>query len=156
MSTQAAGKSSGWDEDGRKVLCEHMRNQMFEYKGQKRLTTRSCPLVRRLQQICASSAGLSLVEVLVASAIIAIISVLLVFAFYTMGSVNVRAANITNADEQLSEDIAFGDEGAATSEGTLHLRSTDGTINIELDANFNTYTTEDGRSLQTFEYPQEP
>jgi prepilin-type N-terminal cleavage/methylation domain-containing protein len=124
------------------------------------LARRARQLAQRARRVCASTAGLSLVEVLVASAIIAIISVMLVFAFYTMGSVSMRAADITNADEQLSSDIAFDGEGADKTPGTgkitlvdedgLPITSESGEA-IEIPLNSNTYT-KDGQSLQTFDY----
>jgi prepilin-type N-terminal cleavage/methylation domain-containing protein len=119
-------------------------------------------LARRARQVCASTSGLSLVEVLVASAIIAIVSILLVVAFYTMGSVSMRAADITNADEQLSSDIAF-DEGTkeTSTDKTLEFVDQDNNpikdkngnpIEIEIPLNSNKYETDDGRNLWTFGY----
>ncbi|MDR0347570.1 MAG: prepilin-type N-terminal cleavage/methylation domain-containing protein [Coriobacteriales bacterium] len=104
---------------------------------------------QRLRGTCASTAGLSLVEVLVAAAIIAIVSVILVYAFYTMGSINVRASDITNADAALTSDIAFGTE-SDTDDGTLTLTDEQGNPITSIDLDINTFTTEDGRSLRTF------
>jgi prepilin-type N-terminal cleavage/methylation domain-containing protein len=134
-----------------------MQNQMSEQSAQKRprvtqaapaLATKNwaSPLPHRAQRLVTSTSGLSLVEVLVASAIIAIVSVLLVYAFYTMGSVSRRASDITNADETLSEDIALGTSVSPATPGTLQLGD------IEIDTLSNTYTTDDDRSLLTFEY----
>jgi type II secretory pathway component PulJ len=120
--------------------------------------TRIRTLARRARQIGRETAGLSLVETLVAAAIVAIISVMIVFAFYTMASVNKRATDITNDDEQLSSDIALnpdpedGTTKKESSDETLALETDGGDIDIELPSTFNTYTTEDGRSFFTFEY----
>jgi prepilin-type N-terminal cleavage/methylation domain-containing protein len=114
-----------------------------------------CPrtLVRRLRQTCAATAGMSLVEVLVAAAIVAIVSVMIVFAFYTMANVSKRASDITDADEQLSEDIALDDAATKSSaKGTVTLTPGTGGSGITLDSTFNTWETEDGRSFLTFEY----
>jgi hypothetical protein len=91
-----------------------------------------------------------LVEVLVASAIIAIVSILLVVAFYTMGSVSMRAANITNSDEQLSSDIALKPQSGGT-KSDITLKNTDG-INITIPLISNEYKTESGGSIWTFGY----
>jgi prepilin-type N-terminal cleavage/methylation domain-containing protein len=137
---------------------------MFEQRIGKRLARRARlagatqRLAQRARQVCASSSGMSLVEVLVASAIIAIVSVLLVVAFYTMGSVSMRAADITNADEQLSSDIALNPKGKGE-EGSITLKGEDGKPilgegeeHIEIPLNSNKYETQDGRSLWTFGY----
>jgi type II secretory pathway pseudopilin PulG len=91
------------------------------------------------------------VEVLVAAAIVAIISVMLVFAFYTMANVGRRASDITSADEELSEDIAL-DETAHKDAVSGELEFTINGKPFKLPSMFNTYTTEDGRSFSTFEY----
>jgi hypothetical protein len=139
---------------------------------------RECGPVRRARLVWAESCGLSLVEVLVAAALVAIVSITLVFAFCTMGSVGKRASDITGADEKLSEDIALdaggagdagaGDAGAeggaggagdAGAGGAAHRTTEDGEISFDvggetvaLPSLFTTYTTEDGRSLSTFKY----
>jgi hypothetical protein len=106
---------------------------------------------------------LSLVEVLVASAIIAIVSVLLVVAFYTMGSVSMRASDITNADKELTSNIAL-DEGTKETDPNGSIRLTDkngnpilgdGKDHIDIPLNSNKYKTDDGRSLWTFGYNNE-
>jgi hypothetical protein len=136
-----------------------MRNQVLRQRIKKRLTRMGLlarlegtagtarRLARRARRVCASTAGLSLVEVLVASAIIAIVSILLMVAFYTMGSVSMRASDITNADEELTSNIALepkteGEPGEITLEGT----------GITIPLTSNEYTTESGGSLWTFGY----
>jgi hypothetical protein len=88
---------------------------------------------------------------LVAAAIVAIISVMLVFAFYTMANVGRRASDITSADEELSEDIAL-DETARKEEVPGELSFEINGKEFKLPSVFNTYTTSDDRSFSTFEY----
>jgi hypothetical protein len=142
-----------------------MRNQVLRQRIRKRLTRLGLlarlegaagtarRLARRARRVCASTAGLSLVEVLVASAIIAIVSILLVVAFYTMGSVSMRASDITNADEELTSSIALtpGDS-KTTKPGEITL----GDTGITIPLTSNEYTTESGGSLWTFGYQGGP
>jgi hypothetical protein len=107
-------------------------------------------IARRIRRVCASSTGLSLVEVLVAAAIIAIVSVLLVYAFSTMANVGMRASEITDTDAKLTSDIELGTADSST-DGTIILKDENGTDLATLDSTFKTYTT-DERSLRTFEY----
>jgi prepilin-type N-terminal cleavage/methylation domain-containing protein len=107
-------------------------------------------LMCRTRRICASSAGLSLVEVLVAAAIIAIVSVLLVYAFSTMANISMRASEITDTDAALTSDIELGTAEDET-DGTIILKDAQGNDLVEFDSTFKTYTT-DERSLRTFEY----
>jgi prepilin-type N-terminal cleavage/methylation domain-containing protein len=106
-------------------------------------------IAQRIRRVCTSTSGLSLVEVLVAAAIVSIVSVLLVFAFYTMGAINKKASDLTNADEALSEEIALdGTKDSSSRDLKLNLGGTE----LDLGVTINTYTTDDGRSFTTFEY----
>jgi hypothetical protein len=115
-------------------------------------------IARQIRWICASTSGLSLVEVLVAAAIVSIVSVMLVFALYTMGAIGKRSTDVVTDDAALSEEIAFGDEPPDSSitgeEITLSLDG-GGTVTLP-KVTFKTYTTEDGRSFTVFEYVPEP
>jgi prepilin-type N-terminal cleavage/methylation domain-containing protein len=108
-------------------------------------------IVRQIRQICTSTSGLSLVEVLVASAIVAIVSGMLVFALYTMGAIGMRAADVVNADTALSEQIALDGEKEGSVDGNITLNPSSDDVAPQFNVTFNTYTI-NGRSFTTFEY----
>ncbi|MDR2587451.1 MAG: prepilin-type N-terminal cleavage/methylation domain-containing protein [Coriobacteriales bacterium] len=110
-------------------------------------------IAQHIRQVCTSTSGLSLVEVLVASAIVAIVSVMLVYALYTMGAIGKRATDVTTDDATLSEMIALDSEDLAASTSSSIILDPDSGGSITLPSvTFNTYTTEDGRSFTVFEY----
>lgn len=88
-----------------------------------------------------------------AAAIVSIVSVMLVFALYTMGAIGARATDVVADDATLSEQIALDDETLASSTPSDVTLNPEGSDNeLSLTFTFNTYTTSDGRSFTVFEY----
>ncbi|MDR3316299.1 MAG: prepilin-type N-terminal cleavage/methylation domain-containing protein [Coriobacteriales bacterium] len=89
--------------------------------------------------------GLSLIEVVVAAAILAVVSLLLVTFIYTAAGLTKRSAEIANSDEELTNAAATDPDSATSTGETLELGG------FSIDATMNTFSTNDG-SLSTFEY----
>jgi prepilin-type N-terminal cleavage/methylation domain-containing protein len=89
--------------------------------------------------------GLSLVEVVVSSAILAVVSLLLITFIYTAAGLTKRSADITHSDEELTNNVATDPDSATSVGKTLELGG------FKIDATMSTFSTDDG-SLSTFEY----
>lgn len=101
--------------------------------------------------------GFSLVEVIVASAILALIAIMMVSAFMTMTTVSQKTSDSKSSDSELEAAIAAETGGGgytkATAAGasTLSFISEGTTYNLPLDAN--KYSSDEtGSSFTVFEF----
>ncbi|MDR1713011.1 MAG: type II secretion system GspH family protein [Coriobacteriales bacterium] len=113
----------------------------------------------RLGAVLRSQRGLSLVEVLVAGAILAIVSVVMVSMLYTAVGVSKKSADLSAADQQLTSSAAQGTADATTDATTSGLSITlkgagESGEDITIDGlTLNTYHSDaggDNRELSTF------
>lgn len=100
-----------------------------------------------MQRILKNKNGMTLIEVVVAFAIIAVVSVVIIIGFRTMGSVLNEGGEVSRLDRKLEKDIAISSPSAVTSGAVLKI-SGDA---IAIDGNIKEYTIKDkdGES-QTF------
>jgi len=103
--------------------------------------------LKRGIQILRQRDGMSLVESIVAFAIIAIAAVTLVVGFTTISSTMMRGSQLDAADEALEEFIAKGEENPAT------LKTEEGALSFDgysIAGEVYIYTAEDGTSFRLF------
>jgi Tfp pilus assembly protein PilV len=93
-----------------------------------------------------SQAGLSLVETIVAAAIVAVTALILVSFIYTLTGVGKRSTDLSNADAELTETIAL-DPSAATVSTPMPITLNGATI----DTTHNTYEVQ-SEQFSTFGY----
>jgi prepilin-type N-terminal cleavage/methylation domain-containing protein len=65
-----------------------------------------------------SKTGMTLVEVMVAFAMIAIVSLVVVFGFHTMSGVSLKGSKINNADQEM-ESVIAQDAGSYATEAAI-------------------------------------
>jgi predicted kinase len=107
-------------------------------------------LKEKCKRALGSKAGLSLVETIVAAAIVAIAALILVSFVYTLTGVSKRSADISEADAKLTETIALEPGDANTSTG-MKIDLGDG---IEINTDHNTFIDKNGGGeFSTFSYP---
>jgi Tfp pilus assembly protein PilV len=97
------------------------------------------------------TAGLSLIETVVAAAIIAIAALTMIVAFTTMGNVNLRSEQLNSQTQNLEYDISNGVESTYSERGALEFTLEDGT-KYSIEGEYTTYTDEDS-SFMLFEEP---
>jgi prepilin-type N-terminal cleavage/methylation domain-containing protein len=97
-----------------------------------------------------SKKGMTLVEVIVAFAMLSIVTVILVVGFRAMSSVTLRGDELSNADQELERMIAAEDTGSYTTEAAVQglAFSTDQT-NYLIPGTVRVYT-EDGKTFRVF------
>lgn len=94
--------------------------------------------------------GMTLVEVVVAFAIISIVSVVIVIGFRTMGGVLHEGSSVSRLDQQLEKDIATSSGTAIKTEASLDVENASGEA-IELKGQVKEYTvTDENGDKQTF------
>ena len=105
---------------------------------------------RRGNPLLQPQAGLSLVETIVAGAIVAIAALLLVSFTLTLSGISQRSAEVSQADASLTMNIALNPENMTST------RSMSITIgNSTISTSHHSYQSS-GRSLSTFELPSTP
>jgi prepilin-type N-terminal cleavage/methylation domain-containing protein len=91
---------------------------------------------------------MTLVEVMVAMAIIAVVAVIFVSGFYTMSGVTAEGARMTGADEDVERSIASG--GAPDESSALELTLSGGAIGSpNISGHVREYSA-DGQSFRVF------
>ncbi|MDR1185227.1 MAG: hypothetical protein LBK67_10610 [Coriobacteriales bacterium] len=106
-------------------------------------------LREKCKRVLGSKAGISLIETIVAAAIVAIAALILVSFVYTLTGMSKRSADISAADAELTEMIAL-DPGTVDSYADMDV--TLGDTDITIDTTRNIYETENGE-FSTFSYP---
>jgi prepilin-type N-terminal cleavage/methylation domain-containing protein len=101
-----------------------------------------------LKKALSSRAGLSLIETLVAAAIVAIAALILVSFVYTLTGVSKRSADLSEADAKLTETIALDPDDPDADSNPMDITLNGVTINTTR----NTYEIDIGE-FSTFSYP---
>jgi Tfp pilus assembly protein PilV len=106
---------------------------------------------RGVERAVRPTAGMSLIEAVVAGALVAVAALVLVSLTYTLMGMGRRNAETLQAQAALSETVSL-DPGATVRPPeplTVTLDSGTGTGTFDIDATHNTYEV-DGRQLSTF------
>ena len=100
-------------------------------------------------------AGMTLIETIVAFAIIAIITVVAVMGFNTIASVGSKAWDMNAADQHMEALIAGGASGASSAENitlVISAGAEEGPVQIEIPGKILTYeNNKNGRTLEVFQ-----
>jgi Tfp pilus assembly protein PilV len=100
----------------------------------------------KIRDLLNSKTGLSLVETVVAAAIMAIAALILVSFIYTLTGMGKRSEDLSGADAELTEAIAL-DPSSATDSAPMSI-----TLNgMAISTTHNTYEVENGQ-FSTFDY----
>jgi prepilin-type N-terminal cleavage/methylation domain-containing protein len=97
-----------------------------------------------------SKKGMTLVEVMVAFAMLAIVTVIIVVGFRAMSSVTLKGDELSNADQELERMIASDDTGSYTTEAAVQgLAFSADQTNYLIPGTVRVYT-EDGKTFRVF------
>jgi prepilin-type N-terminal cleavage/methylation domain-containing protein len=111
---------------------------------------RGTAMAGKTKRILRSKTGFSLIETIVAAAILAVAALILVSFVYTLAGVGKRSTDLSEADAELTEAIALHPNNAESSSGMdIALGST------SIATMHNTYTTDNGQ-FSTFDYEGTP
>jgi Tfp pilus assembly protein PilV len=107
-----------------------------------------------------ATAGLSLIETIVAAAIIAIAALTMILAFTTMGNINLKSAQLNTDTEGLEAGISsdlLEDNQVEKDSEEGELSFTVGKETYTINGTYNTYTSkQNGSSFTLFEDPKPP
>jgi prepilin-type N-terminal cleavage/methylation domain-containing protein len=105
-------------------------------------------LKEKCKETLGSKAGLSLIETIIAAAIVAIAALILVSFVYTLTGVSKRSADLSEADAKLTETIALDPDDPDADSNPMDI-----TLNgITINTTRNTYEIDIGE-FSTFSYP---
>ena len=93
--------------------------------------------------------GMTLIEVTVSFAIVAIISVVIVIGFRTIGSVTQEGRNTSDISQQLEQQIAASSSSTVESDADLNI-STGSRSTITINGEIKEYTIEENGTTRTF------
>ncbi|GHT79444.1 hypothetical protein FACS1894104_4150 [Actinomycetota bacterium] len=94
--------------------------------------------------------GLTLIEVCVSLAILAIVALILVQGFFTVGSVAVKTEEVKQDDAQLATEI-IQESTSVEQETTIELASgSGGAVAYSIPITVQTYTADNGNEIKVF------
>ncbi|MDR0357280.1 MAG: prepilin-type N-terminal cleavage/methylation domain-containing protein [Clostridiales Family XIII bacterium] len=93
--------------------------------------------------------GMTLIEVMIAFAMIAVIAAVAVFGFYAIANVLAKSERIQYADQTLEENIASGKNGTKEASLSNGLAFSAGGIDYEIPGDIAAYA-EDGKTFRVF------
>jgi type II secretory pathway pseudopilin PulG len=111
-------------------------------------------LRKKCETTLSSTAGLSLVETIVAAAILAIAALILVSFVYTLTGVGKQSSDLSEADATLTETIALEPDGAGKTSTPMSITLGNNT-GMTIDTTHNTYELNNGQNneqFSTFDY----